>query len=123
MQILNLTQHKATAAQIAAGVVDSEKESLLQKILEVHLNFENLPEKRELESRARLIANAAKRECATHAMIGGAPFFMPFLERALQEKGIKPLYAFSKRVSVEEVQADGSVRKVNVFRHIGFVEV
>jgi len=56
-------------------------------------------------------------------MIGGAPFLMSALEDALVIAGITPLYAFSVRESVEAEQADGSVRKVAVFRHLGFVEV
>ena len=47
---------------------------------------------------------------------------MPPLEKALRGLGIRPLYAFSVRESVEETLPDGSVRKVAVFRHKGFVE-
>ena len=55
------------------------------------------------------------------AMIGGAPWMMSALEGALLDAGVQPVYAFSVRESVEQVQPDGSVRKVNVFRHVGFV--
>jgi hypothetical protein len=34
--------------------------------------------------------------------------------------GIVPVYAESVRDSVEEQQPDGSVKKVSVFRHLGF---
>ena len=54
-------------------------------------------------------------------MIGGAPFLMGALESALLDYGITPVYAFSKRESVEEVQKDGSVKKINIFRHAGFI--
>jgi hypothetical protein len=56
------------------------------------------------------------------AMIGGAPFFMSTLEKTLKEYGIKPLYAFSKRESVEENE-NGIIIKKSIFKHIGFVEV
>ena len=56
-------------------------------------------------------------------MIGGAPYLMSALENALMAVGIKPLYSFSERVSMEETIADGTVRKTNVFRHVGFVEL
>ena len=56
------------------------------------------------------------------AMIGGAPFFMSTLERVLVLNGIKPLYAFSERVSEETTAPDGAVTKINVFKHIGFVD-
>lgn len=55
------------------------------------------------------------------AMIGGAPYLMAPLERALRAAGVEPVYALSERVSTEEAQPDGSVRKVNTFRHVGFV--
>ena len=42
------------------------------------------------------------------------------LEEALRYRGILPLYAFSRRESREETDPDGSVRKVAVFRHLGF---
>ena len=47
---------------------------------------------------------------------------MSALESALLDECITPMYAFSVRDSVEQTQPDGSVRKVNVFKHIGFVQ-
>ena len=46
---------------------------------------------------------------------------MAALEAALREKGLTPVYAFSLRESVEETLEDGTVRKVNRFKHLGFV--
>lgn len=43
------------------------------------------------------------------------------LEKALWEVGIRPLFAFSVRESVERVKDDGSVEKTSVFKHAGFV--
>jgi hypothetical protein len=34
-----------------------------------------------------------------------------------------PVYEFSVRESVEQPDGNGGIRKVNVFRHVGFVEV
>lgn len=121
--IINLTQHAATPEQIAAGVVDLPAED--RASLVALLTFEDLPTADELDERAFRVAQlAAHRDGiapGTRAMIGGAPFFMGWLERSLREHGIEPVYAFSRRESVEEVQPDGSVRKINVFRHCGFV--
>ena len=39
------------------------------------------------------------------------------------DKGAHSVYAFSKRESEEIPQPDGSVKKVQEFRHTGFVEV
>lgn len=46
---------------------------------------------------------------------------MGALERALINEGIKPLYAFSLRESVERV-VDGKTVKTTVFHHLGFVK-
>lgn len=56
------------------------------------------------------------------AMIGGAPWLMEPLAKRLRAHGIIPLFAFSRRESIEQVQQDGSVRKTNVLKHAGFVE-
>ena len=52
-------------------------------------------------------------------MVGGAPYLMAALT---EYAPIFPmLFAASDRVSEEVVQADGSVRKVNIFKHLGFI--
>ena len=116
--ILNLTQHVATADQVAAGVVDVAQEA--KKELSMYLTFDNLPTVEEISSAADLIAILALEHGATRAMIGGAPFLMPTLEKALIAEGITPCYAFSKRVVIKE--ADGVKERI-VFKHEGFVWV
>lgn len=128
--IINLTQHPATAEQADAGVIDLPSEHWLALV--ALLTFDVLPTADEIQDRAADIAELAcyndigepegDSPQPQAAMIGGAPWLMPSLERALRERAIRPLYAFSLRHSVEEPQADGSVRKVNHFRHVGFVE-
>ncbi len=54
-------------------------------------------------------------------MLGGAPWLMPALEKAAHLMGLSVCYAFSKRVSEEQHQPDGTVRKVNTFKHQGFI--
>ena len=126
MRVLNLTQHAATAEQVAAGVVDLEPEA--REALQALLTFSSLPSREEIEQRAEDIAALAALHAeseagiALHGMIGGAPFLMAPLERALAAQGIEPVYAFSTRVSAEETQPDGSIRKTQVFRHLGFVD-
>lgn len=117
--ILNLTQHAASAEQVAAGVVDLTGEIRAAAI--TALNFLQLPQLEEIQDRARVLAEIAAQSGATAAMIGGAPYLMGALEGALAERGITPLYAFSVRESVEETLPDGSTRKTAVFRHVGFV--
>lgn len=135
--IVNLTQHLATPEQRDAGVIDllPEERARLQDLL----TFDEIPSPDEMRRRAASIARLAE-QCpnpgcswetladgerhypptvrAGEAMIGGAPFFMTYLEDALRRSGVTPLYAFTRRVSVEE----GGVKK-SVFRHEGFVGV
>ena len=118
MKILNLTQHAATPDQIAAGVVEPADKELVQALI----TFDELPSAKEVEAKAKALAQMAGYDGYDTVMIGGAPYFMAPLEKALREQGIKPLYAFSKRESVEEKQADGSVKKIQMFRHAGWVE-
>jgi len=144
-KILNLTQHRATPEQLAAGVVDllEWEQAEVARLL----TFDTLPTRADLKERANELAEFAReallvREspavrdqmmnevidagpgvCFGYVMVGGAGFFMPFLERALEEYQVGVRHAFSVRESVEETLPDGSVRKINIFRHVGFVEV
>ncbi len=125
--ILNLTQHQATAEQLAAGVVDFDSANRAK--LSALLTFATLPTMLEVSEVAEAIAVLAVYEgetedgvIPTRAMIGGAPFLMAALEKELIAVGITPCYAFSERVS-EEKEVDGKVVKTNVFKHVGFVWV
>ena len=116
--IINLTQHQPTPEQIAAGVMDS----VMAAEVKVLLTFLELPSREEIDERAESLALLAKAENADAALIGGAPYLMSSLEHKLHDWGITPLYSFTERVSEEQVQADGSVKKVAVFKHVGFVQ-
>ncbi len=120
MAILNFTQHAATAEQVAAGVIDLMQHDLAS--LKALLNFVGLPTADEIYERAYAIAALAENLFAETVMVGGAPFLMPVLQKALQMRGITVLYAFSERVSIEKI-VNGVVVKTNEFKHIGFVEV
>lgn len=124
---INLTQHSATAEQAEDGVFNVEgadKETLTSL-----LTFDVIPTSGEIAERAKKIALLAKKALQANsadsaewcAMIGGAPYLMGALERALRQVGIRPYYAFSVRESAEMTLPDGSVRKVNSFRHVGWI--
>ena len=120
MSILNFTQHAATAEQLEAGVIDLMQHDLAS--LKALLNFVGLPTADEIYERAYAIAALAENLFAETVMVGGAPFLMPVLQKALQMRGITVLYAFSERVSIEKI-VNGVVVKTNEFKHVGFVEV
>lgn len=115
--IVNITQHNATPEQKNEGVVEPENKERVKYLL----TFEDVPNKYELQQVARKLAEIASNSGAKRAMIGGAPYLMAHLEVALRAAEIEPLYAFSRRESVEQAQEDGSVRKINVFKHVGWV--
>lgn len=124
-KIINLTQHAATPEQIKQGVFDLEGEALEQ--LKKWLTFTHLPSKQTLKESAEGITALVtqyrwKHDVRLHhAMLGGAPYLMPYLERSLAGVGVTAGYAFTMRDSKETTQPDGSVVKTNVFVHIGFV--
>ena len=117
--ILNMTQHAASDDQMRAGVFDPTPD--IKAALHTLLTFDACPSQSSIKKRARQLADIAYGYGASAAMIGGAPYLMGALQDALQARGIKPCYAFSKRASVDVPQPDGSVRKVAVFKHAGFV--
>lgn len=121
MTIINLTQHFATESQKEAGVQNMSSQEALKDIL----TFNSAPTMAEMQERASLILDLIDeeygREVPREAMLGGAPFFMPTLDKVIREAGITPVYAFSVRRSVESTAPDGSVAKCNVFYHEGFV--
>ena len=120
--ILNLTQHKATVGQVDVGVWDlnTTNRARLIKLL----TFDEMPSKQEMIERALLVAKLAREHdhFSQTAMIGGAPYFMGYLEAALKALDIKPVYAFSKRVTVEVVTDDNEITKISTFKHEGFIE-
>jgi len=120
MKIVNITQHTAVSDQLAAGVVELNAD--LRLVVSGLLTFDSLPTKAEILERAEKLAQLVESEGFTTAMIGGAPWFMAELERQLAKVGVKAVYAFSQRVSVEDI-VDGTVIKRAIFKHVGFVGV
>ena len=121
--IFNLTQHAATPEQIAQGVQDLPDE-LRKQLIEL-ITFDEPPSPYEMHHRAKeicAIVDSLMDIGVYGAMIGGAPFFMGPLERALfEECGIVACYSFSRRVAVETTGPDGEVIKTSSFKHVGFV--
>ena len=117
--ILNLTQHAATPPQIEAGVVEPDDTTKAE--IRSLLTFTSIPDFFEIRVRAKALADILNDSGFTVAMIGGAPYLMGPLEYALKLQGYSAVYAFSRRESTEVDDGNGGVRKVAVFRHLGFV--
>lgn len=121
MRIFNLTQHTMTAEQIGNNEV-FRIESVPGDIVNDRLTFNEMPTAEEMAERALELSRIAAQHSAEAALIGGAPYFMPFIEKALLKLNIIPLYSFSKRESVERKNADGTIVKTSVFKHIGYIQ-
>ena len=118
--ILNLTQHAATPDQVAAGVVEPRDKPAVCRLL----TFDILPTREAVAATALALAAVVADHDLSGVMVGGAPYLMAPLQRAIEALGrvITVLYAYSQRVISEAVQPDGSVRKTQTFRHAGWVE-
>jgi predicted phage tail protein len=92
------------------------------------LTVDGLPKQAEIADRAKAIACLIYETDADNApaavMIGGAPWMMAHLVKALRDEGVvQCLASFSRRDSVERTDPSSlDVIKTTVFRHIGFVE-
>ena len=140
MTIINMTQHGASPAQVAAGVAEPETIGLNKSAVQAALTIEDLPTAADLKARAEALVSMAVGAATAQAggdpspepsdganvrpalMIGGAPYLMPYIERAAKKWGCAVVYAFSRRESVDKV-VGGKTIKTAVFRHLGFVEV
>lgn len=120
-KIINLTQHICTEEQKAQGVFEPKPED--KEVIKKLLTFNEIPSAEEIHKSAAFLTKFAKTYEVKEAMIGGASYLMSSLEEELYNQGIEPLYSFSVRESKEEHLSDGSVKKVNVFKHAGFVRV
>lgn len=122
MRIINLTQHSSTPDQKRAGLEDLHEGA--HDEIRGWITFSSMPTHTDLKVRAEGCAAACYEygrlprygTPPKYALIGGAPFFQPYLAQALRDRGIIALYAFSQRVT-EEV--DGV--KKSVFKHEGFL--
>ena len=118
--ILNLTQHVATPAQREEGVLDITDTKVRELVVNL-LTIDDLPDDGELRHRAEGLLAVCQSLGFEAAMIGGQPALMGWVIYTLATGGVKPYYAFSKRVSKEETADDGSVRKTQVFKHLGLI--
>ena len=116
--ILNLTQHVATPEQVDAGVVEPRDKEEIRKLLTFD---DGLPTREVIRERAKRLVTYAQMYGFSMVMVGSAQWLAGPLEEELRRYDIQPLYAYSKRISQEEVLADGTIKKTAIFKHLGFV--
>lgn len=120
MILINLTQHNLTPDQLQGAVeVGTDIRDEVVKLI----TFSGLPAAGEIKGNASRLAEICRDMHASHAVIGGAPYFMGPLEQALRKAGIVPLYAFTERVAVEVTNPEtGEVTKTSKFNFAGWIE-
>ena len=129
-RIINLTQHPFSQDQLnefslagitADNVIDTNDtvKDIITFTGEIDIAMIQDKADRLYAYIARLTRLNDKLNC--FAMVGGAPFFQMAVNFACMNNGVLPLAAYSERVSVESVQADGSIAKQNIFKHKGFI--
>lgn len=119
-KILNLTQHVATEEQMRDGIFEPSPEDK-QRIKSL-LTFDEKPTPLILRERAEQIGDIViENYMVDKVMIGGAPYFMRYLEDVFDGYNIKTYYSFSKRVSIDEHLPDGSVVKRTKFVYEGLI--
>lgn len=120
MILINLTQHNLTQEQLKDAVeVGTDVRDEVIKLI----TFSGLPTAGEIKNNASRLAAICRDMHASHAVIGGAPYFMGPLEQALRKAGIVPLYAFTERVAVEVTNPEtGEVTKTSKFNFAGWIE-
>lgn len=120
MILINLTQHNLTPDQLQGAVqVGNDVRDEVVKLI----TFNGLPTAGEIKGNANRLAEICRDMHASHAVIGGAPYFMGPLEQALRRVGVIPLYAFTERVAVEVTNPEtGEVTKTSKFNFAGWIE-
>lgn len=123
--VFNFTQHMATPDQLEAGIVNFPE--FVRELFVPLLNFDDIPTMAEVSDRATALVEILNNEFQDFTghvkiMIGGAPFLMEPLSVELRSHGFIPVFAFSKRDSVETIE-NGVCKKSSVFKHAGLVEM
>ena len=120
MILINLTQHNLTKEQLQGAVeVGNDVRDEVIKLI----TFNELPTAGVIKDNASRLAAICRDMQASHAVIGGAPYFMGPLEQSLRRVGITPLYAFTERVAVEVTDpVTGEVTKTSKFNFAGWIE-
>lgn len=120
MIIINLTQHNLTQEQLKGAVeVGTDVRDEIVKLI----TFNGLPTAGKIKDNASRLAEICRDMHTSHAVIGGAPYFMGSLEQALRRVGVTPLYAFTERVAVEVTNPEtGEVTKTSKFNFAGWIE-
>ena len=117
-KIINLTQHVSTETQQEQGVIEPKDKEYVKNLI----TFEEIPTLQDLRNRANLLVEVCREMNVRFALIAGAHWWLIVLEHHLRTHGITPLQSFSKRLSFEHTNENGTVHMVKTFVHAGWIQ-
>ena len=115
---MNLTLFTPTAEQSRDGVIEPDAET--KNRINQLSTFTEIPTRETLERNAKEIVSMIDPRF-DGAMIGGAPYFTPYLEKELAKNGFEAVHSYSERKVIENTLEDGTVEKKSVFTYQGLV--
>ena len=115
-KIYNFSPHESTQEQLEAGLV--EPYQINKEYLRDLHTFNKIPTCDTLMDRAIELAKVVDAFQFKHILIGGAPFFMPYLTKCLKEKNCAVYFDFSRRESFGR-----GMEYVSSEKRVGFVKL
>jgi len=124
----NITNHNLTKEQVKdleenhqVGEIINLPDDLKQLWGQIPADKDSKELKREIvEPIANWVLQEVKSDAGAIAMVMGEMTVAYSLIKELGEYGVNIVVATSKRESKEVLQEDGSIRKVNIFKHVMF---
>ena len=117
-KILNMSNHTLTGEQIA------ELKGYGYEIIELNAEdkqrWANLNPDNYEDVVYRIMEDSDTRYDVDCFHIAGFPPAVVLAVNTAFHLGKRSVYAYSERVSEESLQPDGTVKKINVFKHLGF---
>ena len=123
-QLLTITEEALKCSdEILSEVLESKASQIISEFVypEIIIRCEDLLQAPPFASGLHAV-RAVKETLEVKCLVGGAPILMEVLIRKLKMHGCTPLHALSARVSEDQVQPDGNIKKISIFKHLRFRE-
>jgi hypothetical protein len=116
---INVSSHSLTQDQLTDLVKMGY--SVIELPTELKTRWSNIDPVAEINDLLiSAIVSFAEVNLATGALVAGEPGHMVSCIKALQEAGVTCFHATTTRVSEDQAEPDGSIKKVSVFKHVRF---
>lgn len=117
-KILNMSNHTLTGEQVAE--LNDYGYEIVELNVEDKQRWANLNPDNYEDVVYRIMEDSDTRYDVDCFHIAGFPPAVVLAVNTAFHLGKRSVYAYSERVSEESLQPDGTVKKVNVFKHLGF---